>query len=136
MRCFFGIAGAVPPKYFYSSIFVDVGSGNTKIGYLEKVGGSINVMSFEIPYGTVSLTERASKGKDFRTELVGVLNKEVKPVLKREAQKNPAYLNRQNVFLVGSIVWAITTLQKPGQVEEAYVRLRSSDIRNFTLAVW
>ncbi|MFZ8862714.1 MAG: tetratricopeptide repeat protein [Thermocrinis sp.] len=110
----FGIAGAVPPKYFYNSIFVDVGSGNTKIGYLEKVGGSINVRSFEIPYGTVSLTERASKGKDFRTELGEVLSKEVEPVLKREAQNNPAYLNRQNVFLVGGIVWAITTLQKPG----------------------
>jgi tetratricopeptide (TPR) repeat protein len=131
----FGIAGAVPPKYFYSSIFVDVGSGNTKIGYLEKVGGSINVRSFEIPYGTVSLTERASKGKDFKMELVGVLNKEVEPVLKREAQKNPAYLNRQNVFLVGGIVWAITTLQKPGQVEEAYVKLSSSDIKNLTLTI-
>jgi tetratricopeptide (TPR) repeat protein len=131
----FGIAGAVPPKYFYNSIFVDVGSGNTKIGYLEKVGGSINVRSFEIPYGTVSLTERASKGKDFKMELVGVLNKEVEPVLKREAQKNPAYLNRQNVFLVGGIVWAITTLQKPGQVEEAYVKLRSSDIKNLTLTI-
>jgi tetratricopeptide (TPR) repeat protein len=131
----FGIAGAVPLKYFYNSVFVDIGSGNTKIGYLEKVGGSINVRSFEIPYGTVSLTERASKGKDFRAELVGVLSKEVEPVLKREAQKNPAYLNRQNVFLVGGIVWAITTLQKPGQVEEVYVKLSSSDIKNFTLAV-
>jgi tetratricopeptide (TPR) repeat protein len=131
----FGIAGAVPPKYFYNSIFVDVGSGNTKIGYLENVGGSINVRSFEIPYGTVSLTERASKGKDFRKELVEVLSKEVEPVLKREAQKNPAYLNRQNVFLVGGIVWAITTLQKPGQVEETYVKLSSSDIKNLTLTI-
>ena len=33
------------------------------------------------------------------------------------------------------IVWAITTLQKPGQVEEAYVKLSSSDIRNFTLTI-
>jgi tetratricopeptide (TPR) repeat protein len=131
----YGIAGAVPPKYFYNSILVDVGSGNTKIGYLEKVGDSVNVRSFELPYGTVSLTERASKGKDFRTELAGALSKEVEPVLKREAQKNPAYLNRKNVFLVGGIVWAITTLQKPGQVEEAYVRLSASDIRNFVQAI-
>ena len=131
----YGIAGAVPPKYFYNSIFVDVGSGNTKIGYLEKVGDSINVRSFELPYGTVSLTERASKGKDFRRELVEVLSKEVEPALKREAQKNPAYLNRKNVFLVGGIVWAITTLQKPEQVEEAYVKLSASDIRNFMQAV-
>jgi exopolyphosphatase/pppGpp-phosphohydrolase len=131
----YGIAGAVPPKYFYSSIFVDVGSGNTKIGYLEKVGDSINVRSFELPYGTVSLTERASKGKDFRRELAGVLSKEVEPVLKREAQKNPAYLNRKNVFLVGGIVWAMSTLQKPEQVEEAYVRLSASDIKNFMQAI-
>jgi exopolyphosphatase/pppGpp-phosphohydrolase len=131
----YGIAGAVPPKYFYNSILVDVGSGNTKIGYLEKVGDSINVRSFEIPYGTVSLTERASKGKDFRRELGEVLSKEVEPLLKREAQKNPAYLNRKNVFLVGGIVWAITTLQKPGQVEEAYVPLSASDIRNFVQAI-
>jgi len=93
------------------------------------------VRSFEIPYGTVSLTERASKGKDFRRELVEVLSKEVEPLLKREAQKNPAYLNRKNVFLVGGIVWAITTLQKPGQVEEAYVQLSASDIRNFVQAM-
>jgi len=131
----FGIAGAVPPKYFYNSIFVDVGSGNTKIGYLEKVGESINVRSFELPYGTVSLTERANKGKDFRRELAEFLSKEVEPALKREAQKNPAYLNRKNVFLVGGIVWAITTLQKPGQVEEAYVKLSSLDIKNFMQAI-
>jgi hypothetical protein len=36
---------------------------------------------------------------------------------------------------VGGIVWAITTLQKPGQVEEAYVKLSSSDIKNFMLVV-
>jgi hypothetical protein len=102
---------------------------------LKKVGGSINVRSFELLYGTVSLTERASKGKDFRRELAEVLSKEVEPVLKREAQKNPAYLNRKNVFLVGGIVWAITTLQKPEQVEEAYVRLSASDIRNFVQAI-
>jgi tetratricopeptide (TPR) repeat protein len=131
----YGIAGAVPLKYFYNSILVDVGSGNTKIGYLEKIGGSINVRSFELPYGTVSLTERASKGKDFRRELVEVLSKEVEPLLKREAQKNPAYLNRKNVFLVGGIVWAMSTIQKPEQVEEAYVRVSASDIRNFVQAI-
>jgi hypothetical protein len=36
---------------------------------------------------------------------------------------------------VGGIVWAITTLQKPEQVEEAYVRLSSLDIKNFMQAI-
>ena len=36
---------------------------------------------------------------------------------------------------MGGIVWAITILQKLGQVEEAYVKLSSSDIKNFTLTI-
>jgi tetratricopeptide (TPR) repeat protein len=128
----FAIAGSIPPKYFYNSILVDIGSGNTKIGYLEKVGNSTNVKNFEIPYGTVSLTEKANKGNDFQNELTNILNNEVVPVLKSESQKNPAYVNRKNVFLVGGIVWAITTLQKPSQIEDAYVKLTLADIKTFT----
>jgi len=128
----FSIAGSVPPKYFYNSILVDIGSGNTKIGYLEKVGNSTNVKNFEIPYGTVSLTEKANKGKNFQNELTSILNNEVVPGLKKESQKNPAYVNRKNVFLVGGIVWANTTLQKPSQIEDAYVKLNLEDIKTFT----
>jgi tetratricopeptide (TPR) repeat protein len=127
----FAIAGSVPPKYFYNSILVDIGSGNTKIGYLEKVGNSTNVKNFEIPYGTVSLTEKANKGNDFQNELTNILNNEVVPVLKSESQKNPAYVNRKNVFLVGGIIWAITTLQKSNQIEDAYVKLTLADIKTF-----
>jgi hypothetical protein len=131
----YGIAGSVPPKYYFNSIFVDIGSGNTKIGYLEKVAESINVKSFEIPYGTVSLTEKASKGSNFQAELKSILRKEIEPALKREAQKNPAYLNRKNVFLVGGIVWAITSLEKPSKVEEAYIKLTVEDIKRFSQAL-
>jgi tetratricopeptide (TPR) repeat protein len=127
----FAIAGSIPPKYFYNSILVDIGSGNTKIGYLEKVGNSTNVKNFEIPYGTVSLTEKANKGNDFQNELTNILNNEVVPVLKSESQKNPAYVNRKNVFLVGGIIWSITTLQKPSQIEDAYVKLTLADIKTF-----
>jgi len=128
----FSIAGSIPPKYLYNSVLVDIGSGNTKIGYLEKIGKSTNVKNFEIPYGTVSLTEKANKGKNFKNELTSILNNEVLPGLKKESQKNPAYVNRKNVFLVGGIVWANTTLQKQSQIEDAYVKLTLEDIKTFT----
>jgi len=127
----YNIAGALPAKYYYNSIVVDIGSGNTKIGYLEKVADNINVKSFEIPYGSVSLTEEAKKRGNLNKGLNEVLNREVITILKKEVQKNPAYINRNNVFLLGGAVWALTTLQKPEQIDESYVKLTTKNIEDF-----
>ncbi|ADC90062.1 TPR repeat-containing protein [Thermocrinis albus DSM 14484] len=127
----YNIAGALPPKYYYNSIVVDVGSGNTKIGYLEKVADSIIVKSFEIPYGSVSLTEEAIKRGSFKKSLTEILHREIIPLLNREKSKNPAYVNRKNVFLIGGAVWALSTLQKPEQIKESYVKLTATDIEKF-----
>jgi tetratricopeptide (TPR) repeat protein len=127
----YNIAGALPVKYYYNSIVVDIGSGNTKIGYLEKVADNINVKSLEIPYGSVSLTEEAKKRGNLNNGLNEILNKEVIVTLKKEVQKNPAYINRNNVFLLGGAVWALTTLQKPEQINESYVKLTAKNIEDF-----
>ncbi|ODA44122.1 TPR repeat protein [Thermodesulfovibrio sp. N1] len=127
----YNIAGALPSKYYYNSIVVDIGSGNTKIGYLEKVADSFNVKSFEIPYGSVSLTEEAKKRGDLNNRLNEILNKEFITTLKKEVQKNPAYINRNNVFVLGGAVWALTTLQKPEQINESYVKLTTKNIEDF-----
>jgi len=127
----YNIAGALPDKYYYNSIVVDIGSGNTKIGYLEKVAENINVKSFEIPYGSVSLTEEAKKRGDLNKGLNEILNKEVITTLEKEVQKNPAYINRNNVFLLGGAVWALTTIQKPEQINESYINLTTKNIEDF-----
>ena len=127
----YNIAGVLPGRYYYNSIVIDIGSGNTKIGYLEKVSDSFNVKSFEIPYGSVSLTEEVKKRGDFNKGLNEILNKEVIPILKKESQKNPAYLNRNNVFILGGAVWALTTLQKPQQINESHVKLTTKNIEDF-----
>jgi len=127
----YNIAGALPFKYYYNSIVIDIGSGNTKIGYLEKVADNINVKSLEIPYGSVSLTEEAKKRGNLNNGLNEILNKEVIVTLNKEVQKNPAYINRNNVFLLGGAVWALTTLQKPEQINESYVKLTAKNIEDF-----
>ena len=127
----YNIAGSLPVKYYYNSIVVDIGSGNTKIGYLEKVAYNINVKSLEIPYGSVSLTEEAKKRGNLNNGLNEILNKEVIVTLNKEVQKNPAYINRNNVFLLGGAVWALTTLQKPEQINESYVKLTTKNIEDF-----
>jgi len=127
----YNIAGTLPGKYYYNSIVVDIGSGNTKIGYLEKVAENINVKSFEIPYGSVSLTEEAKKRGNLNKGLNEILNREVITTLEKEVQKNPAYINRNNVFLLGGAIWALTTLQKPEQINESYVKLTTKNIEDF-----
>jgi hypothetical protein len=59
------------------------------------------------------------------------LNKEVIVTLNKEVQKKPAYINRNNVFLLGGAVWALTTLQKPEQINESYVKLTAKNIEDF-----
>ncbi|WP_022855675.1 tetratricopeptide repeat protein [Thermodesulfobacterium thermophilum] len=131
----YNIVGAVPNKYLYSSVVVDIGSGNTKIGYLEEVGGKPFVRSFEIPYGTVSLTEEAKKRGSLRAGLREVIEKEVIPLVKREMEKKPAFKSRKSVFLIGGIVWATVSLTMPESVEESYVRVKVSKVEELRKAL-
>jgi len=62
-----------------------------------------------------------------------VINKEVLPVVRRQMEKNPAYRNRKNVFLIGGIVWALTSLEKPETINENFVKLTQNDLERFSL---
>jgi len=127
----YNIAGALPASYYYNSVVVDIGSGNTKIGYLEKIADTLNVKNFEIPYGSVSLTEEAKKKGNLDKGRNEILNKEVITLLRKEVQKNSAYLNRNNVFVLGGAIWSLTTLQKPEKINESYVKLTVKDVEIF-----
>jgi len=125
----YSIAGAVPEKYYYTSVVLDIGSGNTKIGYVEKTGEKLTVRSVEIPYGTVTLTEKAKTlNGNFRAALKKVLDGEVKPLLKKEFGRYPAFKGRRDVFLLGGIVWATVSLKKPESVKESYVKISIKDL--------
>ncbi|MGB9794971.1 MAG: hypothetical protein ACPLQQ_08125, partial [Caldisericum exile] len=131
---FYNIIGAVPDKYRSKAIVIDIGSGNTKIGYLEGTDGNTRPVSVEIPYGTVSFTDLIQKNVGTQKEFSLVAEKlsqtEIAQALQKESQRKPALKNRNPVFMLGGIVWAMVTLLYP-EKQDAFVKLTQADIERF-----
>lgn len=56
--------------------------------------------------------------------------KEVISTLQRESQRKPALKNRNSVFMLGGIVWAMVTLLYP-EKQDAFVKITHADIERF-----
>jgi tetratricopeptide (TPR) repeat protein len=126
----FGILGAIPPAFQEKGLLVDVGSGNTKIGYVatDAVKNTPEVQSFALPFGTVTLTEAAAADKAFGSAAQAALRRTALPQLKAEVARRPAYANRKPVVLVGGAVWAAATMLHPEQARQSFVELRLKEI--------
>jgi len=134
----YNLVGSIPPDKQLKALSVDIGSGNTKIGYWDKTGNSGKVVAVEIPLGTVTLTDAVAKAGDDPKALLNaadrVLKDELGPKLRDAMSKTPGYRNRRPVYLVGGIVWAITTMTKPGNSQD-FVKLTPGDIDAFTKGI-
>jgi exopolyphosphatase/pppGpp-phosphohydrolase len=128
----YGLIGSVPNKYQASALLIDVGSGNTKFGYL--VDGGKGIVSAELPYGTVSLTDEAKKinpsGANYPSTLSDISVNKLAPLLKQESTKNPPVLERAPVFMVGGAVWAMATILYP-ENHDTFMRIKTEDINRF-----
>ncbi len=131
---FYNVIGAVPEKYRSKAIVIDIGSGNTKIGYVEGSDKDSRTVSVEIPYGTVSFTDLIQKTAKSQKEIAQVaeklIQKEVSSAIQKESQRKPALKSRNPVFMVGGIVWAMVTLLYP-EKQDAFVKITQADIDRF-----
>ncbi|WP_353684560.1 tetratricopeptide repeat protein [Thermodesulfovibrio sp. 3907-1M] len=131
---FYNILGAVPQKFHSKALVIDIGSGNTKIGYIEGSQADSRIVSIEIPYGTVSFTELIQKDASTQKQMAQVaeklIQKEVSQSLYRESQRKPALRNRNPVFMVGGIVWAMVTMLHP-EKQDAFVKITHEEIERF-----
>lgn len=129
----FNIAGAIPSKYRDKSLSLDIGSGNTKIGYMDPSGGW-RAVTAEIPLGTVTFTDAVNKadqsGDKFGATADRILKEQLLGKLRAESQKKPGFKNRRPVYLVGGIAWAVSTLTHPGN-QDGYMKLTLADIEGF-----
>lgn len=127
---FYGIVGSIPQKYRNNALLIDIGSGNTKLGYLD----AERTVSVDMPYGTVSLTEAVKKKnpseKAYTTSALNITAQEMKPKLRQAAARRPSLVNRKPVFMVGGIVWAMSTILYPER-EDSFVKLTMDDINRF-----
>lgn len=134
----YNVVGSIPSDKIAKALSIDIGSGNTKIGYWDRANGRDNVIAVEIPLGTVSLSDAVSKAGDDPKALSNAADKvirdEMSPKLRQEMQKRPGYRNRRPVYLVGGIVWAVATLTKPGNRSD-FTKLTPADVEKFITGI-
>jgi exopolyphosphatase/pppGpp-phosphohydrolase len=119
------IVGIVPRRFRDQAVLIDVGSGNTKGGY---VGPQNQFVSISMPYGTVSFTERVKKaGGSFPDQVRKLRNELLAPALKKEISRAAELNDRPRVYLSGGIVWATATFTHPGETL-AFTPLSVSDL--------
>jgi len=127
----FGFISSIPRSDWNSSVLVDIGSSNTKMGYRSDSG----FRAAEIPFGSVTLTRKASGGGDFYTSLKTTINTIIRPSLRDTSSKLPGLMNRKKVFWIGGAAWSTATFMRPEQGTRDFVRIEKSDVSRFITAL-
>lgn len=130
---YYGLLSSVPPRRRNASMYVDIGSGNTKLGCL--VGGA-DLGSFrtaEIPYGSVTGRKKASEKSptDITMGIQKVMNEDVKPAYDKESMDTPCLRNRQRLYWTGGAAWATATFTHPERASRPYVVITKKDLDAF-----
>lgn len=123
------------------SIFIDVGSGNTKGGYQERISPAgppeYRFVSFGVPFGTKTLADKVGKvmpgdlnNFEFGTATRSLYRETFGEPLRLALDAKPGLVNRPRIYLTGGIVWALATLIHPDD-RRAYVPLTPADIERF-----
>jgi Ppx/GppA phosphatase family len=132
------ILGLVQAEYVDNSVFVDIGSGSTKCGYIEPETRTsayrLSAVRTRID-GTVAFTRRIkatkANGGDFIRNAGDLRVKHVTEPLQEELSRRPGLVNRNRVFFSGGIVWAMVTLTKPETCNDPLVSLTVADFDRF-----
>jgi uncharacterized protein (TIGR03000 family) len=107
--------GVVPEQDRNDTLYIDIGGGNTKFGYVAQEGGRWTKTTYgSIPFGSQTLlTEAAVKPDAARADLLTAVkeagDKKVKPALEKEKQKVQA---RPKVLLGGGASWSMAVLEE------------------------
>lgn len=131
---FYGVVSTMPAKDMRKGLSIDVGSGNTKIGYVVPGAGRLDTVAIGVPFGSVTLTEAVRgarrEGEGFGAAAERYAREKLAPDLAAKVQAYPALDRRDPVSLVGGAVWAMATLVYPER-QTAYVRIAPGDIRKY-----
>jgi hypothetical protein len=115
-----GVLQMIPARYRSdrrrTAVLMDIGSGNTKGSYIEKTGKSERFVSLSVPWGTTTVTKEIDehRGDVSFTAAAETWRKNVLlPILHDEFERKPGAVNRQRVYLLGGLPWALVTLTQP-----------------------
>lgn len=117
----FAFYGSIPTAQWENSSMIDIGGGNTKVAWINEKN---SIDFFEIPLGTVSLTQRAQShdaNTSFEAKCFSVIQEELS--VPHTMQK------KETLYASGGIFWATAYLKTNGHLE-SFVRLEKTDFDN------
>jgi Ppx/GppA phosphatase family protein len=130
---YLGLASSVPWDHRSTAIYVDIGSGNTKLGCVVGEPDLANFRSAEIPYGSVSGRNAAAKrnSADMRAGIEQLMHDEVQPAYAKQSMDTPCLKNRKRIYWTGGAAWATATFMHPRLVGRLYVPITRRDLERF-----
>jgi hypothetical protein len=124
----FGFMGTVPRKDWETTLFIDIGSGNTKLAALK----GKELFTIEIPQGVTTLSRRAAElGGDVFGAVARAIDSEIRPAFKSSIAGKPIVMSRSNVVMIGGTVWGMSTFLHPDKVRRKIVRFGDEEFGRF-----
>lgn len=120
----FAFYGSIPKEHWHNASMIDIGGGNTKVAWVDNAKNTIDY--FEIPLGTVSLTQRADT---FDTNTNASFEDKCSLLIHKELSSLKIPEKKETLFANGGIFWAIAYLKTNGHLEP-FVILEKADFEN------
>ncbi len=129
---YYGLLSAVPLSRRASSVYVDIGSGNTKLGCLVGDTDLHNFKSAEIPFGSVSGRNEGAKRdpNNINAGIASVMT-DVTSSYEKQSRDIPCLRNRQRIYWSGGAAWATATYMHPERELNGWVTLTRHDLDTF-----
>lgn len=137
------LKGCVPSTDYKDAVFLDIGGGNTKGGYVDFLDDNKSEFSLlKLDYGTITLTEAINKrilisGDVNNIEIYKAKSFDFTPVLREKMKemmiKKSQLLEKKKIYLSGGAIWALTILyyDHKGEDGDNFVPLKMDDIINY-----
>jgi hypothetical protein len=129
---YYGLSSAIPLSYRHVSMYIDIGSGNSKLGCVVGETDPKNYKGAEIPYGSVSGRNEARKRN--ATDLnagVDSLMSDIRATYDKQSSDIPCLRNRQRVYWTGGAAWATATFMHPEKALSGWVVITKHDLDTF-----
>jgi hypothetical protein len=129
---YFGLISSVPPIRRPISMYVDIGSGNTKLGCMIGPSDFKNFKGAEIIYGSVSGRNEAFKRNpdDLNAGMDSVMT-DVTHTYEAQSRDIPCLRNRDRIYWTGGAAWATATYAHPESALSGWVVITKRDLDSF-----
>lgn len=128
--------GCIPPKYYKESMIMDIGSGNTKGGFIETESGKSTFYDFNMDLGTMSFSNLIyKKYTTFKIPDFINLVKEYEPKLNadvKEMYENHAITSgKKKIYASGGSVWAFFTIFNNDDSRNNLIEFKLEDVYKY-----